>query len=112
MPGLSIMIKPVSSACNMRCDYCFYADVSSMRERTYMGKMSHDTLKNIVRRVLRYADGPVTFAFQGGEPTLAGVEFYKKLIEYQREYNSKNLHIQNSLQSNGYDIGIGVDPNK
>lgn len=104
MPPLSIMIKPVSSACNMRCRYCFYADVAASREKASMGRMSESTLETLVRRALRYAEGSVTFAFQGGEPTLAGAGFFKKLIELEKTYNSKGLAIYNSIQSNGYDI--------
>ena len=75
MPPLTVMIKPVSSACNMRCRYCFYADVSQNRQKANLGRMSQTTLENTVRRAMRYAEGSVTFAFQGGEPTLAGAEF-------------------------------------
>ena len=102
MPPLTVMIKPVSSACNMRCKYCFYSDVAHNREQESMGRMSLETLENLVRKAMRYADGHVTFAFQGGEPTLAGVEFYEKLIEYQRTYNTRGVQVQNSIQTNGY----------
>ena len=67
MHSITVMIKPVSSACNMRCRYCFYADVASRREHASMGKMSDETLENLVRKALRYADTSATFAFQGGE---------------------------------------------
>ena len=104
MPPLTIMIKPVSSACNMRCQYCFYADVSHNREQASMGRMTDATLENLVRRAFRYADAQVTFAFQGGEPTLAGVAFYEKLIAYQKQYNIRGVAVQNSIQTNGYHL--------
>lgn len=104
MPPLTVMIKPVSSACNLGCRYCFYTDVASNRKQYSLGRMSVDTLETLVRRAMRYAEGSVSFAFQGGEPTLAGVGFYKKLIEFEKKYNSKNLVVQNSIQTNGYDI--------
>ena len=100
MHSITAMIKPVSSACNMRCRYCFYADVASRREHASMGKMSDETLENLVRKALRYADTSATFAFQGGEPTLAGVDFFRKLIEYQKQYNSHGVMIQNAIQTN------------
>ena len=55
MPPLTIMIKPVSSACNMRCRYCFYADVASNREKASMGRMTRATLENTVRRAMVFS---------------------------------------------------------
>lgn len=102
MQPLSIMIKPVSGACNMRCKYCFYTDVMSHRETKIFPKMSLETLEMVVRRAFRYAKGPVSFAFQGGEPTLIGLEFFEALVRMQREYNTQRLPVHNAVQSNGY----------
>ena len=102
MPALSIMVKPVSGACNMRCRYCFYADIMQHRETPYYPKMTLETLETLVRRAIHFADGPVSFAFQGGEPTLAGLDFYRALLEFERKYNTRGLPIDNSLQTNGY----------
>ena len=102
MPNLTVLIKPVSSSCNMRCKYCFYADVSQKRQHTSLGKMSEETLDNLVRRAMRYAVGSVTFLFQGGEPTLAGLEFFQKLVYYQISYNSRKIAVHNAIQTNGY----------
>lgn len=104
MPDLSIMIKPVSSACNLRCSYCFYEDVAEHRERHSMGRMSYDTLEKLVRRAMRYADKKVAFSIQGGEPTLAGAEFFEKLTEFQKQYNSRGLRVENAVQTNGYEL--------
>lgn len=104
MPELSIMIKPVSSACNMNCSYCFYADVASRRAETDFGRMSIETLDNIIRRAMAYAEKEVSFAFQGGEPTLAGTDYFKKVVELQKKYNSRGLTINNTIQTNGYQI--------
>lgn len=104
MPPLSIMIKPVSSLCNMRCTYCFYADVAQNRACADVGRMSDSTLDNIVRRAMAYADGEVSFSFQGGEPTLAGYEFYEKLVTLEKKYNSKGLRVHNAVQTNAYAI--------
>lgn len=104
MPPLSLMIKPVSGACNMRCAYCFYEDVSSHRAQKSHGSMSLDLLETLVRRAFSYADERVLFAFQGGEPTLAGAAFYRELIRLQRKYNSRGIAVFNSLQTNGYQL--------
>ena len=102
MPPISMLIKPVSGLCNMRCKYCFYADVIENREVKSYGRMSLETLETLTRKALEFADGSCTFGFQGGEPTLAGLDFYKKLMELQRKYNVKNVRILNSIQTNGY----------
>lgn len=104
MSALSIMVKPVSGACNMHCGYCFYKDVMQNREYACLPKMELETLEMMVRRAMRYADGAVYFAFQGGEPTLAGLDFYEALVSFERKYNVRNLPIYNSLQTNGYDL--------
>lgn len=104
MKPLFMMLKPMSGACNMRCRYCFYHDVMSHRRTRVYPRMSMKTLETIVRRALCYADGPVSFAFQGGEPTLTGLDFYRALVEFQKKYNAKQLPISNSLQTNGFDL--------
>ena len=102
MPAVSIMVKPVSGACNMNCRYCFYSDVMARRETAVYPKMSIEALEVLVRRAFRYADGPVSFSFQGGEPTLAGPEFYDELVRFERMYNTRGLPVHNAVQTNGY----------
>ena len=75
MPPLSLLIKPASSACNQACRYCFYHDIAEKRETACYGMMGEETLEIIVRRALSEATGECTFAFQGGEPTLVGLDF-------------------------------------
>lgn len=95
------MAKPASALCNMRCRYCFYADVADIREVKYRGIMSLDTLEQIVKRVFEEADEYCAIGFQGGEPTLAGLDFFHSLIEFERKYNKKNIKVQHMLQTNG-----------
>ena len=102
MPPVNLLIKPASSLCNMRCKYCFYADVSRNRDTLSYGRMEEETLETLVKRAFEYATGYAGFAFQGGEPTLAGLNFYRKLIELQNKYNTRNLPVYNSIQTNGY----------
>ena len=101
MPGLSLLIKPASSLCNLRCGYCFYADVAENREIPCYGKMDAATLEATVKRAFEYAEGYISFAFQGGEPTLAGLDFYRELIALQKKYNEKKIRVLNSIQTNG-----------
>lgn len=101
MPAASILIKPASANCNMDCKYCFYKCLSSHREEYSKGFMKEETLEILVREAIAYADGSLTFAFQGGEPTLAGLDFFQKAVELQRKYNNKKLQIENTIQTNG-----------
>lgn len=66
--------------------------------------MSLKTLEIIVEKALTYSDYECTFMFQGGEPTLVGLEFYEKLIEFQNKYNNKNIKVYNAIQTNGINI--------
>lgn len=66
MPNLSVMIKPASGLCNMRCRYCFYADEMAMRETPNYGMMSEETLENVIRKVIAASSSVCTIAFQGG----------------------------------------------
>ncbi len=127
MQSISVLIKPVSSSCNMHCDYCFYEDVSRCREDFCMGKMSFNTIETIVKNAFVYAKDLVTFMFQGGEPTLIGLPFYKFFIECVKKYNINNINYQISLQTNAYAlnddyckffhdnnilVGVSLDGNK
>ena len=103
MPALSLLIKPASGNCNMRCRYCFYADELDNREIRSYGKMSLDTMHTIVDKAMEYGDYECTIAFQGGEPTLAGLDFYRDLVAYVTAHeNLKKLKIHYALQTNGY----------
>lgn len=101
MPPVYLLIKPASSLCNMRCKYCFYHDVASHRQTPGYGMMQDETLEILVKSALQYADGACTFGFQGGEPTLAGLNFYRRLLKLEKNYNLKGVRIHNSIQTNG-----------
>lgn len=101
MPSLNILIKPASGNCNMTCDYCFYCDEMSKREHSSYGFMSEETLKNVIRKTMPYSDYQITYAFQGGEPTLCGIDFFKKVLDYEKQYNHRGLIVNNALQTNG-----------
>lgn len=101
MPPITFLIKPASSNCNLRCKYCFYHSISENRDVTSYGIMKEETLEAIVKKALEYADGFCTFAFQGGEPTIAGLPFFERLIELENKYNIKKVKINNAIQTNG-----------
>ena len=80
MRSLHLMIKPASGLCNMRCHYCFYADETSKRETASYGLMSRDTLSAVLEHALAAVTQECTIAFQGGEPTLAGLDFFRYAV--------------------------------
>ncbi|MBQ4040553.1 MAG: anaerobic sulfatase maturase [Oscillospiraceae bacterium] len=101
MPAISVLIKPASSLCNLRCKYCFYHAIAESRETACYGLMSEEVLEQVIVKVLDFADGLATFSFQGGEPTMCGLNFFRKVVELQKKYNRKNVRINNCLQTNG-----------
>jgi len=104
MRSINVLLKPASSACNMDCKYCFYKSVSASRETPFTGMMSFETLECVVRKVLDAAESGCGFAFQGGEPTLAGLDYYRHFIELVKRYNTRNIRVSCSIQTNGYVI--------
>ena len=104
MPPLSVMIKPASSDCNLDCEYCFYKSLSEKRKLKSYGQMDLDLLEEIVKTAFATADGACNFAFQGGEPTLVGLEFYQHLLQFIRKYNTNNIKVNKSIQTNGIRI--------
>lgn len=98
-----LLIKPASSLCNMRCDYCFYNDEAENREIACYGVMSQETAHKMIDSTLTGLDGEATFAFQGGEPTCAGFAFFEDFVSYVKaNYPDKKVHF--ALQTNGYII--------
>ncbi len=102
MPALSIMVKPASSLCNLRCEYCFYRDVAENREQIEYGIMTRETARTLIEKALVFADGePVSFTFQGGEPTLAGLGYYRDFVSDLKMLNAKKSPVFLSMQTNG-----------
>ena len=102
MPQLHVMIKPASGLCNMRCKYCFYADEMEKRNQASYGIMSAQTLEHVVQAVFDFAEEQCTIAFQGGEPTLAGLDYYRQCLKLEKKYNTKHIKVSYALQTNGY----------
>ncbi len=98
---MNLLIKPASSLCNLRCEYCFYHDSAKNREVVSYGIMSIETLENLLIKAFEYSSKECTIAFQGGEPTLAGLDFYNKYIEIVNKHNKKSLKINHAIQTNG-----------
>ena len=95
------MAKPNGSACNLNCEYCYYLEKEKLYPNSASSKMSDEVLENFVRQYIEAQQSPViSFVWQGGEPTLRGLEFYKKAVVLQKKY-AAGKKIENSFQTNG-----------
>ena len=95
----SLLIKPASADCNQNCTYCFYAG----RTQSYPGlshRMSFKTLEYLIAGYLKTRQPQYVFTWQGGEPTLMGIDFFRKAVEFQRQYASPDARVANGLQTN------------
>ncbi|MEG1791516.1 MAG: SPASM domain-containing protein [Clostridia bacterium] len=99
---LNLLIKPASSLCNMKCGYCFYHAEAMSRESYSHGLMSYETADKLIDRAFEFAQKkPISFAFQGGEPLLSGLDFYTHFVEVVQAKNVSNNAIFYSIQTNG-----------
>jgi len=97
-----VMAKPVGSACNLDCTYCFYLSKADLPNGPGSGRMSDETLELFIRQYIEgVTGGDVVFSWQGGESTLAGLDFYRKVVALEKKYARPGQRIQNDLQTNG-----------
>lgn len=123
-PRIHVLAKPAGSTCNLNCAYCFYLK----KEHLYPGsrfRMSDEVLESYISQLIEaHRTNTVTVAWQGGEPTLMGVDFYRRAIALQEKYRRPGMKFENTLQTNGtllndewceffrknnYLIGISID---
>ncbi|EKP3141618.1 radical SAM protein [Escherichia coli] len=95
---MHVTAKPSSFQCNLKCDYCFYLEKES--QFTHEKWMDDSTLKEFIKQYIAASGNQVYFTWQGGEPTLAGLDFFRKVIHYQQRYAGQK-RIFNALQTNG-----------
>ncbi len=100
-PAFHVMAKPTGSACNLACDYCFFLK----KEALYPGsrfRMPDEVHEAYIRQLLEAHQVPqVTIAWQGGEPTLMGLDFFRRSVEFQQKYRKPGTRIENTFQTNG-----------
>ena len=121
--ALTVMVKPVGSLCNMRCRYCYYLGNEVSRRQL----MDDETLEALIRSYFSNTQPVYSFIWHGGEPTLAGLDFYKKALSLQKKYLPAGSECWNNLQTNGlnlneewclflkenhFDVGISIDGTK
>ena len=96
-----IMAKPIGPICNLDCDYCFYLEKQKLYPQKSDFRMSVETLESFTKQYIESQPGnQVVFAWQGGEPTLLGVEYFRKAVEFQHKCGP-DKQIENAFQTNG-----------
>ena len=120
-----LMVKPVGSRCNLSCRYCYYLGTDARLGQPAEGCMSEETLEALIRNYMESSPGPVvSFTWHGGEPALAGLDFYRRAVALQKKYLPAGFSCWNSLQTNGvlldddwcdflaaerFDVGLSLD---
>ncbi len=97
----SLLIKPTQSDCNLRCAYCFYLDKCALYPDSARHRMTDETLETLIRSYMATRQPSYTFGWQGGEPTLMGLEFFQKVTALQQRYGRAGVSVANGLQTNG-----------
>jgi uncharacterized protein len=99
--GFHLMAKPAGPACNLKCAYCFYREKRTFFPEEKSFRMSDDILETFIREYIDSRPGPsIVFEWQGGEPALAGLDFFRRALDLQKKYGA-GRRIDNSLQTNG-----------
>lgn len=129
MRSVTFLIKPASSLCDLRCRYCFYDDISDLRNVKSMGIMTQATAEMLIQRAVESVmpGGLIHFMFQGGEPTLAGLDFFRRFLKLEEKYVTHGIQVIHAIQTNGmrvdeewaaffkkhdFLVGISIDGNK
>jgi uncharacterized protein len=120
-----VMAKPVGPLCNLECSYCYYLETERFYKSSHQFRMSDGLLEMYVRQYIEASPGPIVqFTWHGGEPTLAGLDFYRIAVELQKRYLPEGWSCWNNLQTNGilldnewcsfladshFDVGLSID---
>lgn len=97
-----VMAKPVGSTCNLDCTYCYYLSKETLPGGPATGRMSDEVLERFIEQYIAASPGPeVVFSWQGGEPTLLGLDFFRKVVALEKKHARPGQKIQNDLQTNG-----------
>ena len=99
--GIHVVAKPIGPVCNLNCEYCFYLEKQALFDTGEQCRMSEEVLSAFISNYITNQPTPIVeFVWQGGEPTLLGIDFFKRILELQRPFAGLKT-ITNSLQTNG-----------
>jgi len=120
-----VMAKPMGPLCNLRCGYCYYLETEQYYDAQHRFRMSESVLEEYIKQYISSSPGPsIQFTWHGGEPTLAGIDFYRLAVELQRKYLPEGWTCINNFQTNGillddewcsflaensFDVGLSID---
>ncbi len=97
-----VMSKPGGSKCNLDCQYCFYLHKDELLHQPKQPMMDDTTLEAFIKSYIESQDGhEIVFSWQGGESTLLGLDYFKKIVQLQNKYRPSGVKIENDLQTNG-----------
>lgn len=97
-----VFVKPVGSMCNLACKYCYYLKKAMLYPEEKSFRMTDDLLEEYIIQHIGASSGAlIFFSWHGGEPTLAGLSYFRRIVELQQKHKPENCRIVNGLQSNG-----------
>lgn len=102
--GFHVMVKPIGPICNLDCEYCYYLHKEELYPSGESWRMPEETLETYIRQYIvaqPIGIDEITFAWQGGEPTLLGIAFFERVVQFQQKYAPTGTRIANALQTNG-----------
>ncbi len=100
-PISSLLIKPAGPDCNLACEYCFYTPKRALYPREKRHRMKRQVAEEMIRQYLAMSPREATFAWQGGEPTLMGLDFFRLVVALQMKHGRSGQVVANALQTNG-----------
>ena len=103
MRRMTALIKPAGAKCNLKCSYCFYCDEAGAREKNPSTVMENSTAENLIKKMFDFCgdNSDLTFMFQGGEPLIAGIGFFKNFVSAAERLKTDGSTMNYSLQTNG-----------
>ena len=102
LDDFQVFVKPLGARCNLRCSYCYYIDKGDIYGPERMSVMDDETLKNFIKQHFAASTGDTAlFTWHGGEPLLAGIDFYEKALFFQQRYLPQGKSFLNGIQTNG-----------
>lgn len=97
-----VFVKPVGAQCNLACEYCYYLEKESAVPKPGIYRMNDELLETYIVQHISASAGPdIFFSWHGGEPTLAGLDYFKRIVRIQKRHRPSNSRILNGIQTNG-----------